>query len=278
MKNFLSSLAIILLHSASAQNSTGSNSTNTTETESECPCLFDGDDADDCIVYGALDGELKAWPKADQDCLDAYSIKIDAPDPTLTCSSANSFVNALKNGALSSSSAKFGLGIPFGGFFDESTTNADIPVLKDSITIDGTTYDCSTSESDCYNAMKPYFASDSAGQKEMEDVCDTLEGNVRVAQETAQSVLRTRICQESRDTADGNIPSACSEMHEEMKPELATYSTMNCGGFGAGPGTRELPACGEGSSASTITAANGGSLACGLVLIMSGLFMSFASY
>jgi hypothetical protein len=87
MKTTFSSLAIILLHSFSASAET--NTTNTTDTTTGgCPCLFDGNDADDCIVYGALDGDLKAWPKVDQDCLDADSIKIDAPDPSLVCGSA----------------------------------------------------------------------------------------------------------------------------------------------------------------------------------------------
>lgn len=230
---------------ASAQTNT-TNTTNTTDTASTegCPCLFNGDDADDCIVYGALDSDLKAWSKVDQDCLDAYSIKIDAPDPSLVCSSANSFVNGLKNGALSSSQAKFGLGVPYGGFFEGSDMNAGLPVLKDSITIDGTTYDCAASESDCYNAMKPYFESDADGMKEMQEVCDTMEGAVRVARELEQSTLRIRICQEERESA--TILSACSDIYAEMQSDLDDFSNLNCAAFGIGPGNRDLPDCGEG--------------------------------
>lgn len=224
------------------------NTTNATEPEI-CPCRFVGNDDDDCIVYGSLDGDLITWPKADQDCLDAYQIKVDAPDPTVTCSTANSFVNALRLGALSSSQAKFGLGIPYGGFFEESSTNAAIPVIKESITISGTSYDCKSSESSCYNAMKPYFEDNTDGIKEMEQVCDKLEGDVFVARETEQSVLRTRICGEYREPA--TIVSACSTIFDAMEPELIKFSTKNCGGFGTGPGSRTLPGC-SASSASSI--------------------------
>jgi len=221
-------------------NSTNQTLTNSTEPE-VCPCKFDGKDDDDCIVYGSLDGDIKAWPKADQDCLDAYQIKVDAPDPTIICGSANSFVNALKLGSLSSSKAKFGLGIPSGGFFEESITNADIPVLKDSITISDTTYDCKSSESNCYNAMKPYFESDADGIKEKKDVCDKLEGDVFVARETEQSVLRVRICTEYREPA--TILSACTEIFDAMEDVLKKFSSKTCGGFGTGPGSKKLPGC-----------------------------------
>ena len=233
----------------STANQTIANVTNaTTPDTANCPCLFDGSDDDDCIVYGSLDGDLKAWPTADQTCLDAYTIKVDAPDPTLTCSSANAFVNALKLGALSSSKAKFGLGIPYGGFFDESTVNSDIPVLKDTIPISGTSYDCKSSESTCYNAMKPYFESDSDGIKEKKDVCDKLKGDVLVARETEQSIVRVRICAEYREPA--TILSACSDMFDAMEGDLKKFNDKTCGGFGTGPGSRTLPGCGGASRSS----------------------------
>lgn len=221
---------------STVQNQTIANAT------ANCPCSFDGNDDDSCVVYGSLDGKLKAWPKAEQTCLDAYNIKVDAPDPTLTCSSANSFVNALKLGALSSSKAKFGLGISNGRFFEESNMNADIPVLKDTITISGASYDCKSSESACYNAMKPYFESDSDGMKEMRDVCNKLKGDVLVARETEQSTLRVRICAEYREPT--TILPACSHMFDAMETDLKRFSDKTCGGFGTGPGSRTLPGCG----------------------------------
>lgn len=209
----------------------------------ECPCLFDGNDQDNCVVYGELDGMLKGWPKAEQACLDAYQIKRDAPDPSIMCSSANSFVNALKNGPLQNSGVKFGLGVPYGVFWEESPTNADLPVLKDSIEIDGTTYDCTESQSNCYNAMKPYFESDPNGKKEMQDVCDQMENEVRMARELEQSLLRVRICSEHRESAV--IVTDCTSMFNEMEADLESYASMNCGGFGTGPGAKDLPGCGE---------------------------------
>jgi len=275
----LASIAILFFSvpSTVGQNNTTNqtnitNQTLTNSTEPEvCPCKFDGKDDDDCIVYGSLDGDLKGWPKADQSCLDAYQIKVDAPDPTITCSSANSFVNALKLGALSSSKAKFGLGIPFGGFFEESDTNADIPVLKDSITISGKTYDCKSSESNCYNAMKPYFESDADGIKEKKDVCDKLEGDVFVARETEQSVLRVRICNEYREPA--TIVSECSEIFDAMEAPLKKFTSKTCGGFGTGPGSRTLPGCGSSAAAATLERSYASSIAAVFVGGIAGWFM-----
>jgi len=217
--------------------------TTTTDTgfdQEGCPCLFDGKDPDDCIVWGALKGELKAWPLADQACLDAYEIKIEPPDATLICGSANSFVLGLKNIESSQfETLKFGLGIPYGGFWEESPTNPDIPVLKDSITIDGTTYDCTVSESDCYNAMVPYFESNPDGMAELETVCTQLKNGEFVARELEQSTLRVRICNEDREGTV--IAPDCSMMALMMESDLQTHSTMNCGGFGMGPGGLDPP-------------------------------------
>ncbi|CAJ1958894.1 unnamed protein product [Cylindrotheca closterium] len=245
---FFAYVAPSVYSQTNSTNQTLTNTTNTTEPE-VCPCRFEGNDDDDCIVYGSLDGDLKAWPKADQACLDAYQIKVDAPDPSSTCLNANSFVLALRLGDLSSSQAKFGLGTPYGGFFEESPMNAMLPVLKESITIAGTTYDCEASSSNCYNAMKPYFESNAMGMQEMEDVCDTLQGTVFVARETEQSVLRTRLCTEYREPA--TIVSACSDIFDALEPELVKFSTKTCGGFGTGPGSRTLPGCSASTDAAT---------------------------
>jgi hypothetical protein len=206
-----------------------------------CACRFDGNDSEDCVVWGTLDRELKSWPLADQDCLDAYDISVNAADPSIVCSSATAFVNALKTLELSPATVKFGLGIPYGGFWEESPSSPDIPLLKDSITIDGITYDCEASESDCYNAMKPYFESDEEGIKEMEDVCEQLVNVQRNARELEQSTLRVRLCQEDR--TGQTILSECSTMFDAMEPDLQAFSTMSCGGFGTGVGSQVLSEC-----------------------------------
>ena len=262
-----SSLTLFILHSvislADAHDEEGD----------ECPCKFDGNDPDDCPVYGTLDNELKAWPKASQACLDAYQIKKNAPDPTLICTSANSFVNALKNGSLSSSTVKFGLGIPHGGFWKESDTNPDIPVLKDSITIDGTTYNCEASESDCYNAMKPYFGEDEEGMKEMDDVCTQMANAFINARELEQSLLRVRLCSESRENTA--IETDCMEMYNAIKSDLEANTDLNCGGFGTGTQNMDIPCSDNSTSNSTTSAAvpitmRAGNLALGLACASVG--------
>jgi len=203
--------------------------------------------------------------------LDAYSIKQDAPDPTLVCTSANSFVNALKNGALSSSSVKFGLGVPYGGFWEESPTNPNIPVLKERITTDNIAFvDCEASQSDCYNAMKPYFESNSDGMDEMDDVCSQMANAVRVARELEQSILRTRICQEDRESIA--IMSECQDMYDAMKNKLEDHSALNCGGFGTGPGNRALP-CDGGSGSAAEGSMRGGHLVWGMACASMGYLL-----
>jgi len=240
----LINLALVLATDNST-NTTGTSSGNSTALGS-CACKFDGNDKDDCVVYGTLDKKLKEWQLVGQSCLDAYNIKITAEDPSLICGSASSFVSALKSGGLSNSQVKLGLGEKYGFFWKESSTS-NVPVLKDSITIDGTTYDCKTSASDCYNnAMKPYFGQDTTGKKEMKTVCDQLENKVRNARELEQSTLRVRLCNEHREGTA--IETECTSMYNEMKADLETYSSMTCGGFGIGPGTKKLPGCGESSA------------------------------
>ena len=74
----------------------------TAANENLCPCKFDGNDLQNCRVYGQLgDDKLIPWYAASQDCLDAHNIKISAiPSYTLEsmCNppNANTFVNYLK--------------------------------------------------------------------------------------------------------------------------------------------------------------------------------------
>ena len=84
------STSILLLYSSTAAD------------ENLCPCKFDGNDNENCRVYGQLgDDKLIPWYVASQDCLDAHNIKISAiPSYTLEsmCNppNANGFVNYLK--------------------------------------------------------------------------------------------------------------------------------------------------------------------------------------
>jgi hypothetical protein len=216
-------------------------------TNAACPCLYTDEDAEDCLVYGKIDGELVPWMRASQECLDVYDIKINAPDPSLICASSNGFVNSLRSGRLSSSTVKYGLGVSQmdGGFWAESGTN-NLPVIKDSITINGITTACTPDEVqvDCYTAMKPYFGSDPDGQQEMKDVCETLETQRRNSLELEQSTLRLRLCIE--DDQGSTIRQVCDSMWQEVSQKIEENPDRECQFLSFGPGTTTLPDCDDG--------------------------------
>lgn len=68
-------------------------------------CFYVPEDPSDCKDYGRIGGETVAWPRASQDCLNVYQIRIAQQDVSSICSSANAFVNALRFGALQNSDA-----------------------------------------------------------------------------------------------------------------------------------------------------------------------------
>lgn len=229
----------------------------------ECDqCQFDGnDDASTCYDYGLIDNSvLIAWPLASQDCLDSYDIVISSPsgDPALVCASANSFVNELRLGS-SLAQAKQGLGVDEGGFFNDDATGT----LKDSITINGQTYDCEASSSDCYTAMKDYFGSDAAGQEEMQQVCDQLQNRVSNDKQLEQSTLRNRLCLETAESGAESIPNVCEPLYSELQTQMAAYPDKNCAGFAFGVQNMVIPGCedvGTGNSGSSgSSTANGSS-------------------
>ncbi|KAL3911904.1 MAG: hypothetical protein SGILL_007097 [Bacillariaceae sp.] len=207
----------------------------------ECDqCQFDGKDATDCKDYGLIDNSvLVAWPLGSQDCLDEYNIKLASPsgDPSLVCASGNSFVNELRLGS-SLSQAKQGLGVDEGGFFNDDATGT----LKDTITINGQTYDCEANSNDCYNAMKDYFDNDPSGIQEKQQVCDQLQNRVFNDKQLEQSTLRTRLCLESREGA--TIPqSICNPLWQELQAKMNEYPDKDCQGFAFGVQNMVVPGC-----------------------------------
>jgi hypothetical protein len=207
-----------------------------------CPCLYTDEDAEDCIVYGKIDGELVRWMRAPQECLDVLDIRVNAPDPSLICASSNGFVNSLRSGLLSSSTVKYGLGVSQmeGGFWVEGNNN--FPVIKDSITINDITTACTgTDEVNCYTAMKPYFENDAGGKQEMADACETLEKGVRNALELEQSTTRLRLCLE--DEQGFNIRQECDSIWAEVSQRLEENPDRECQFVSFGPGTTTLPEC-----------------------------------
>ena len=204
-------------------------------------CAFDGTDQEDCKVYGKIDDQLIAWNKGSEECKEIYDIAINSGvDPNIICASASSFVNDLRFGFLQSSTAKLGLGMSEGGFFEQGDGNAI--VLLDSVTINGAVFDCSVSKSDCYNAMKPYFESDSQGQQEMMQVCETLYSQAKTDRELEESTLRIRLCQEVRDdpTLETSAAAVCDPLLAQLVEQLEAFPSKDCSGFGFGPGSTDI--------------------------------------
>lgn len=197
-------------------------------------CNFDGEDAADCKDYGLINNsDLIAWEMASEECMATFDIQITSPDPTLICGSASSFVNELRFGS-SLTTARLGLGVAEGGFFDDDG-------LKSQITIGGQDIDCEASESDCYNAMKDYFDSDPNGQAEMDDVCGTLQNAVIKDRQLEQSTIRNRLCQES--VAGTAIPDSCSPLWEQLEAKMQEYPDETCAGFAMGTQNMAIPGC-----------------------------------
>ena len=204
-------------------------------------CFFTSDDADDCRVYGKIDGELVSWLKAPNDCLNAYQIQNTGIDPfSVGCDpqNVNTFVNSGLSGGSIPNSVLAGLGVSEGGFYDELNS---VNVLKDSITVNGVSYDCKEAKSICYNAMKVYFVDGAAGAQEMDDVCQKILGQVRVDAELEQSDARNRICQ---DIKEGTTTfSSCGTLVEEVQSTIDLEPDKICAGFAFGPGKTMAPGC-----------------------------------
>jgi len=197
-------------------------------------CYFTDDDPADCSVYGSMDGELVIWSKASEACLDSRDIAVTGVDPaTVGCSgggSVNSFVNAIKFETIPNS-VRAGLGVSEGGFF-EIGPGSTFHALKESITVNGKSFNCDAPESDCYNAMKDYFASGS-GAKEMQDVCSTFINAVLKDRELQQSTVRINLCNAVRDSSE--MVADCKPLVSEVKEKADALTTKACSAFGFGP-------------------------------------------
>lgn len=221
----------------------------------ECDsCKYDGSDAadaddNDCKVYGQLgDDVLIAYNKASQDCLDAHSIKVEAVDATMlssmfpnangTDANVNALVSFLKNDGGAAVNAIL-LSMDF--FFVEAAGNGNgqKPVFLDSIIVEGITYDCTASESDCWNALKTYFANTQDGQDILQSVGQDLYAKAAVGRELEQSTVRIAICNNGAMATDGSCDALAAQI-EELKtanPDKA------CSAFGLGPAENAIPGC-----------------------------------
>lgn len=218
-------------------------------------CTFtDQDDSSttSCKVYGQLgDRILIGWDRASQDCLDEFQIKDEAIDPDQLTSifpntdgtngNVNSFVNYLR---FDTGSVVDGIKISFPQFFQEDAQTNTVSLL-DTITVDGTTYDCKTSASDCYNAMKTYFTTD-PGATEMANIGKSLYDQSKVSREKEQSFVRIRLCAETAS-------DVCEPLASQVAAFKANHTSKNCSAFGLGPAGVSIPGCASNNSTGSST-------------------------
>ena len=210
-----------------------------------CQCSFSSADPADCVAYGQLgDGDLIPWSIASQECLDLYKIKDEAIDPGMlesifpspdgTGGSVSGFVNYLRfdDGSVASS-IKAG----FPQFYDESDMMAGKMELKDEIVVDGETIVCSSdmggSQTDCYNAMKVYFASE-PGASEMAGVGQQLYNAAAVSREKEQSIVRIRLCEEGG-------AAECGDVSGQVLEVMTGNPDKFCSAYGLGPAGYDYP-------------------------------------
>jgi hypothetical protein len=211
-------------------------------------CRYDGSDADtDCKVYGQLgDDVLIPYHRASQDCLDAHNIKVEAVDATMLTTmfpnadgsdaNVNAFISWLKN---DSGVAVNAILSSLDFFFVESSTNGQKPVFQDEIVVEGVTYDCSASESDCWNALKSYFESSDEGQEILVSVGEDLYSKAAVGRELEQSTVRIAICNNGALASDGSCDVLAAQI-DELK---MAHADKSCSAFGLGPAENAIAGC-----------------------------------
>ena len=243
----------------------------------ECDaCEFVSSDLPDCKVYGKLNGNLIAWNRSPQSCLDAFNIKRQAVDPAKlsnmfpnsdgTGGNINAFVNFLR---FDVGSVVYGIRAGFPAFFTESAPG--IVVFKEQITVLGVDYFCRTSESSCWNALKDYFA-ESPGTAEMAQVGVALYAEQRNSLELEQSLSRIRMCNViDGDEVLNDASTVCQGIFQQMETERANNPGLACSSFAFGPGSTEVCSRnggGGGSNSASISLVPMGTALVALVLVL----------
>jgi hypothetical protein len=189
---------------------------------------------------------LVAWSKASQDCLDFHKINAQAIDTSLLTSifpnsdgsgaSANGFVGYLR---FNEGAAVNGIRLSLTDFFTEGSTSGTA-VLKDSIVVNGQTYDCKASASDCWNnGLKVYFSQE-PGLAEMQVIGAGLYDRLKYEAELEQATVRIAICNSGGDV--------CEPLKTEIEDMKASAS--GCAAFGLGPAENSIPGCSSAPSPS----------------------------
>jgi len=215
-----------------------------TASAQECnACLFDGNDPDSCIVYGKINDDIVEWNTGSRECKGFFDITISSIDPNASCHSVNSFINSLRFGDLEASDSKLGLGAGSdgGAFFVQNPDNNNLVEIAPAITINGETTNCETSEFNCYTKMSDYFENDEQGQKEKDQVCETLYNKIRVDRNLEESVLRNRLCMEIKDGSV--IPLDCDPLTGQVSDAMEQYPDTDCSGYGFEAPLTNVPGC-----------------------------------
>mmetsp|Transcript_8530 Transcript_8530/g.21319 ORF Transcript_8530/g.21319 Transcript_8530/m.21319 type:complete len:285 (-) Transcript_8530:139-993(-) len=221
-------------------------------------CKFAGSDAANCKVYGQLgDDVLIPWALAPQACLDAFNIKDQVVNPQTL---ADMFPNADGTGGTISSVVNFlrfnsgavvmGLRASLPDFFVESTRTPGSVVFKDTITVDGTSYNCANSESSCWTAMRAYFAT-SKGAAEMANIGCNLYNTQANSREKEQSFARIRLCSDGAE-------AACGDLSTQVQDVKVANPNKFCSAFGLGPAQNTIPGCTTGALGSSCSGAGSG--------------------
>eukprot|EP00051_Salpingoeca_urceolata_P026973 m.479509 g.479509 ORF g.479509 m.479509 type:complete len:281 (-) comp21486_c0_seq1:240-1082(-) len=217
------------LHAVGAQNATELCSN---------ACSFTSDDHSTCDVIGKFQGELVAWSKCSQVCLDAFSIRIEGvnrfqvenmfPNPNGANGNVNSFASFLR---FDSSSTANGARAAFGDYFKDDNFNGILTLISSGSTPTG----FCNSQSACYDNLKSYLNTP-AGQAIMEDIGQTLWLQLQLENELEQSVCRIRMCNVHRgvDSGRSTALSHCYSVYEEVASRES--QVFGCSAFGFGPG------------------------------------------
>mmetsp|Transcript_28559 Transcript_28559/g.88367 ORF Transcript_28559/g.88367 Transcript_28559/m.88367 type:complete len:262 (+) Transcript_28559:147-932(+) len=221
-------------------------------------CRFDGADPPDCVVYGQLgDGELIAFHRASQDCLDQFSIKDQAVDEDQL---EIMFPNADGTGGRPSAFVSW---LRFDGGAVVESQKASFPqifvevggkmVLRDAVALDGVQggneINCDPASA-CWQAFKLWLGD--RGADEMADVGRTLWARMASSRELEQALVRVRLC------SDGDPAAVCAPLAAQVADLTVQRPDKACSAFGLGPGSRDLPDCAPGGNGTNATDAAAG--------------------
>ena len=211
----------------------------------ECnACAFWKHDLPDCKVYGQLHtGGIVAFNRADDKCLLYYNIRVQTvdaerietifPTPDGAGGDVEGFIQLLQDDVNATRGAvyDFRRSDMKDFFVRESEEVQARVVLKDTIAVGATQYDCTVHNGrDCWTALRQFFAQTPEGEKEMHAAGKFFWLQVQLDGEQEQKSARIAIC------ADNEPPSVCGALKDQIVEIWAGNPEMDCSLFGLGKG------------------------------------------